>query len=290
LIGEHIAVETHFASCPLMIHADCGQIEQVLMNLVTNARDAMQSEGTLTIVTEMVDVPSENTLQTDGNQSGRYARISVTDTGTGMDETTMSRIFEPFFTTKEVGKGTGLGLSILYGIIKQHHGIVTVASRPGTGTTFTIQLPLAAPSETAAPANIFSSVQCGTELILVAEDDQSIRTVFSQILQQFGYRVLEAADGDEAIETYRNNASEISLVILDMIMPRKNGKEVFNAIAEISPEVKTLFISGYPADVITQRELLPEGEVFLLKPVSPMDLLRSIRNMLDSQGVTGIST
>ena len=284
LIGENIEVEMHLSSYPLSIMADCGQIEQVLMNLATNARDAMPSGGQLVISTDVVTLGPENPLLTDFNPPGQYALVSVADTGCGMDEATIARIFEPFFTTKEIGKGTGLGLSILYGIIKQHHGFVTVASNPGSGTTIGIHIPLADPVVAQASDKASMPVQGGTETILIVEDDPEIRTVLNHILQQFGYSVLKGADGDEAVAIFRENSAEISLVILDTIMPRKNGIEAYDLITRIKPGVKALFISGYPADIIAQRGLLPEGVSFLPKPVSPMDLLRNIRQILSGQG------
>ena len=287
LIGENIVVETDLSTCPLTIMADCGQIEQVLMNLATNARDAMSDGGKLLISTDQINLDADSLLLGDNCPPGPYALLSVSDTGNGMETATVARIFEPFFTTKELGKGTGLGLSILYGIIKQHHGCVTVDSSPGFGTTFTIYLPLAVPVD--VPVNGKASVPLtgGTETVLLAEDDPAIRKVITYILQQFGYVVLEAADGEEAIEVFSANAAQISLVILDAIMPRKNAKEVFKRIVDIQPEIKALFISGYPSDIIEQRDLLPEGALFLPKPVSPMELLRSIRQILDGQRAGG---
>lgn len=282
LIGENIVVETRLSGHPLSVMADCGQIEQVLMNLATNARDAMPTGGRLKIITDMVTLESGNPLLTNSCQPGTYAMISVMDTGTGMDEATTARVFEPFFTTKEQGKGTGLGLSILYGIIKQHHGLVSVDSKPGSGTTFKVYLPFATTVDEPMQDKGATSVLGGTETILLADDDPMIRKVLKNVLEQFGYEVLEAVDGEEAVRVFSEKSSAISLAILDMIMPRKNGKEVSTAIKEIAPGVKTLFFSGYPTDVINQRGLLPEGAQFLQKPVSPMELLGKIRLVLDA--------
>jgi len=282
LIGESIAVETKLTASPLPIMADCGQIEQVLMNLATNARDAMPSGGTLSIATDMAILEPENQLLTNSSQPGNYALISVGDTGCGMDEATMARIFEPFFTTKGPEKGTGLGLSILYGIIKQHHGLVTVTSTPGTGTTFTILLPLTGMVGSGGSPTVSAPLP-GVETVMLVEDDPSIRLVLSDVLRQFGYRVVEAPDGERALEIFRKNAGEISLVILDIIMPRKNGRETYEAMLKIKHDIHTLFISGYPTDVITQSEFLPPGAQFLQKPVSPMELLGSVRKILDGQ-------
>jgi two-component system NtrC family sensor kinase len=283
LIGEQIVVATHLSSFPITIMADSGQIEQVLMNLATNARDVMPDGGNLIISTDVVNLEAGNNLLVASSQPGKYALLTVTDTGSGMDQATVARIFEPFFTTKEVGKGTGLGLSILYGIISQHHGFVTVDSNPGFGTTFSIYFPLVIAAETEDQNKDVTSVTGGTETVLIAEDEASILSVVSYVLKQFGYQVIEAVDGEEAVEKFRENADAISLVIMDTIMPRKNGRAAFEAISKIRPGVLTLFVSGYPADFIEQRRLLPEGTAFLPKPVSPIDLLRSIRQLLDGQ-------
>jgi len=283
LVGERIIMETHLSADSLTLMADYGQIEQIMMNLATNAHDAMPDGGTLIISTDLVKLESGNPLLADSVPPGPYALLSVTDTGCGMDEATVARGFEPFFTTKEPGKGTGLGLSIIYGIVKQHHGFVKVASRPGFGSTFSIYLPLADAVEAVDQGKILQPVRGGTETILVVEDEPALRQVVSQILRHFGYRVLEAADGDEGTDIFRTHASEISLVILDTIMPKKHGKAVHEDIVRLEPKVRTLFVSGYPADIIANKGLLPAGVIFLPKPVSPMELLGTVRQLLDGK-------
>ncbi|OGW37372.1 MAG: hypothetical protein A2X58_08725 [Nitrospirae bacterium GWC2_56_14] len=283
LIGENIEIETHLSRVPLTIRADCGQIEQMLMNLSTNARDAMPEGGRLILSTDMVKLEEGDQLLIGSNPPGTYALLSVSDTGIGMDEATIERIFEPFFSTKEQGKGTGLGLSILYGILKQHGGMVSVSSKPRFGTTFNIYLPLAESGDEASNEIGLSPPPGGSETILIAEDDAAIRTVVGHILRQFGYKVIEAADGEEAVEAFRKDAPEISLAVIDAIMPRKNSREIFDEVVRINPDIKTVFTSGYPVDLVLQRGLLPEGALFLPKPVSPMDLLRYIRQVLDEQ-------
>ena len=283
LLGESIEIETHLSPAALIIMADCGEIEQILMNLATNARDAMPAGGKLMLSTDIVNLEPGNQLLIDSGQPGVFALLSVSDTGIGMDEQLVARIFEPFFTTKEPGKGTGLGLSILYGILQQHNGIISVASRPDFGTTFNIYLPLVESGEEAFRDKGVSPISGGSETILIAEDDAAIRTVAGHIIRQFGYRVIETADGKEAVEAFRRHAKEISLAVIDLIMPRKNGSNTFQALVRIRPDIKTIFVSGYPSDFISQRGLLPEGAVFLAKPVSPMELLRNIRQLLDKQ-------
>jgi CheY-like chemotaxis protein len=206
----------------------------------------------------------------------------VSDTGSGMGKEIMIKIFEPFFTTKEVGKGTGLGLALAYGIIKQHNGYITVYSEPEMGTTFRIYLPVIKPTEeVVVKTGAEPPPSRGTETILVAEDDTALRKLFSIVLQAYGYNVITAEDGEEAIQKFMDNKDKIQLVMLDMIMPKKSGKEVYDKIKIIMPDIKTLFSSGYTADRIDKDSMLREGFNFIMKPVSSKDLLRKIREVLD---------
>jgi CheY-like chemotaxis protein len=261
--------------------ADSGHIEQVLMNLATNARDAMPEGGILSIETGLVEIDDE-LIKTHGyGKQGKYAFISVTDSGVGMDEETRQKIFEPFFTTKEVDKGTGLGLSVIYGIIKQHDGFIDVYSEPGKGTKFKIYLPqIKAGIKEAAKTELFS-VEKGTETVLVAEDNESVRRLIKDILQQYGYKVIEAGDGEEAIENYKEQEEEIDLLLLDVIMPKRNGKEVYEEIKGMKPDVKALFLSGYSEDLLQKKGVLEKGINFIFKPVAVNDLLRKVRGVLD---------
>jgi CheY-like chemotaxis protein len=214
-------------------------------------------------------------------KQGEYALIAVTDTGHGMDRKTETRIFEPFFTTKEVGKGTGLGLSIVYGIVKQHGGYITVYSEPGHGTTFKLYLPL---QQSAAdmPGTTESDLpQTGSGTVLIAEDDDAVRVLSRRVLEGFGYTVIEAADGEEAIERYREQSHPVDLLILDVIMPRRNGKEVYEAIRDVNPGIKALFMSGYTAEIIKRRGMLDPGQHFVSKPVSPRELLAKVSEILN---------
>jgi len=283
LIGEDIECRMELSAGPLMVTADSLQIEQVLMNLATNARDAMRSGGLFTLATGYAELDQEFVANHPGAKTGQYAWLTAADTGEGIDEKDLNRIFEPFFTTKEVGKGTGLGLAMVYGIIRQHDGFVTVASTPGQGTTFTLYLPLqqAAAIEDQPDPQI-SRTPRGTEIVLVAEDDELVRATTMATLADFGYSVLAASDGEEAIRVFREHAGEIDLIILDVIMPRKNGREVYVAARALRPDVKALFVSGYTADIIHQRGIIEEGQHFIQKPHSIGELLSKVREILDA--------
>jgi len=282
IIGEDINLVADLMGTKAMVMADAGQMEQVLMNLATNARDAMPEGGSLTIKTELREIDAEFIKAYEYGVSGAYAVISITDTGTGIDKEKQLRIFDPFFTSKEVGKGTGLGLSIAYGIIKQHKGYIKVYSEPGKGTTFKIWLPVIEDTAEKKPeVESFTSLKGGTETILVAEDDASMRKLTSTVLEAFGYSVITAEDGEEAIMKFMENKDRIALVVLDMIMPKKSGKEVSEAIREKRPLTKILFVSGYTMDIIKTQELTAAGFDFINKPVLPKDLVKKVREILD---------
>ncbi|MDI6727898.1 MAG: ATP-binding protein [Thermodesulfovibrionales bacterium] len=281
IIREDIELKTILADRDLTVMADPGQIEQVLMNLTTNARDAMPHGGILTISTELIRLDNEF-IKTHGyGETREYALISVSDTGMGMDEKTKERIFEPFFTTKELGKGTGLGLAIVYGIIKQHNGYINCYSEPCKGTTFRIYMPLISPEfEKIQPAAV-PELKGGSETVLVAEDDTVIRKLTRSVLERFGYKVIEAFDGEDAIRKFMDNKNRIHILLFDVIMPKKNGKEAYEEIKKIRPDIKSIFISGYTADIIHEKGILDEGMNFISKPVSPRDILRKVREVLD---------
>ncbi len=281
LIGEDVELAITLADTNLIVMADAGQIEQVLMNLATNARDAMPEGGALSLTTEDIDL-KEGFIGTHGSGRPRkYARITVIDSGTGMDEQTREKIFDPFFTTKEAGKGTGLGLAIVYGIVKQHDGIINVESEAGKGTAFKVYLPLIATTTEQAPAETLPPPRGGTETILLAEDDQDVRNLTKHVLQDFGYRVIAAQDGQEAIDRYTAQADDIDLLILDVIMPKKSGREVYDAVKAVRRDANVLFVSGYTADVLHKKGMFEEGIQFIAKPVSPSVLLEKIREVLD---------
>jgi len=279
LIGEDVEFVTRLAQKPLNIFADAGQIEQVLMNLATNARDAMPEGGVLTITTEEIH---QSHFSFHGLiKPGRYALITVTDTGNGMDEHTRAKVFEPFFTTKELGRGTGLGLAIAYGIIKQHNGFINVYSEPENGTTFQIHLPLITEMRKDASAGSEPPPRGGSETILLIEDDHVVRKMSEVILRNFGYRVVDAVDGEDALEKFARHEQEVALLILDVIMPKKNGAEVYTAVKSVRPDIDILFVSGYSADSIRKKGILEQDIHFMSKPVNPFELLRKIRELLD---------
>jgi PAS domain S-box-containing protein len=283
LIGEDIRLETKLAASDLVVIADSGQIEQVLMNLATNARDSMPDGGLLRIETRLVTLDEQFIVAHNYGKAGAYAQITLTDTGTGMDAKTAEMIFEPFFTTKEMGRGTGLGLSMVYGIVKQHEGYINVYTEPGQGTAFKIYLPLAGRTQQSneAPRDLPKPLRGGAETILVAEDDPSIRQLAKSVLEEFGYTVVEASDGEEAIEKIRAGQDRIKLLLLDVIMPKKNGKEVYDEAKKLVPGIKVLFASGYTADIIHRKGIVEEGQDFISKPLSPGELLKKIREVLE---------
>ncbi|MBI5642260.1 MAG: PAS domain S-box protein [Deltaproteobacteria bacterium] len=279
LIGEDIELECLLSKEPLIVKADAIQIEHVLMNLATNARDAMPGSGKLTIQTCQADIQRDFVEAHGYGAPGIHACISFSDTGSGIDAETQKRIFEPFFTTKEVGKGTGLGLSMVYGIIKQHNGFIDVHSEPGSGTTFKIYLPVT--PETIGQAELPKPlVRGGDETVLLAEDEEDVRMITKTMLQEFGYKVIAAVNGEDAILKYAENKDAIKLLVLDMVMPKKNGNEVYEEIKKQNPAIKALFTSGYASDIIREKGM--KGEMnFISKPVSPSEFLKKIREVIE---------
>jgi len=283
LIGEDIEFRTILDDNKLTILADSVQIEQILINLSTNASDAMPHGGIFTLQTEHIDLRDSSSGRSENLKLGEYALLTASDTGKGMDEETRQRIFEPFFTTKAVGKGTGLGLSIVYGIVKQHNGDVHVYSEPGKGTSLKIYFPLIQ-SDIEDPAQVKQkNLLGGTETILVAEDNPEVRELMVTVLKQYGYTVIEAVDGKDAVAKFSVQSDRIHLLILDVVMPRMNGKEAFDKIRAIRKDIKAIFASGYTADIIQQKGILEDGASFLAKPVLPHVLLALIRETLDKE-------
>jgi PAS domain S-box-containing protein len=281
LIGKDIELKTDLVKTDTTVLADSGQIEQILMNLTTNARDAMPDGGSLLISTEIKEIKNEFIRTYGYGKLGIYVVMNVADTGTGMEQKTRDRIFEPFFTTKEIGKGTGLGLSIAYGIVKQHHGFINCSSELDKGTVFSIYLPLANPSVPKSESNDSVVPEGGTETILVAEDDQEVRKLAVTFLQDFGYTIFESEDGEEAVQLFQQHKDNIRLLLFDVVMPKKNGKEAYDDIRRLSPGIKILFMSGYNTITMVNNGITGEGFDFVLKPTSPEVLLKKVREVLD---------
>jgi CheY-like chemotaxis protein len=266
----------------MVVMAGDGQIGQILMNLASNARDAMPDGGTLTIRTEQVHLSGEFVKSYDG-QDATFAAVEVSDTGSGMDEKTRDQIFDPFFTTKEVGKGTGLGLSTVYGIVNQNDGYINVSSEMGKGTAFTIYLPLLEGARGIGTLKEKVELRGGNETILVAEDNRQVREIVVATLRDFGYEVVEAVDGDDAIEQFRANREKIELLLLDVIMPKKNGMEAYFQLKRMKPEIRAIFMSGYTGDILSRKGIAREGVPLISKPIVVEKLLKQIRDVLDSK-------
>jgi len=282
VIGEDIVLRTELAPDLGYARADAGQLEQVLMNLAVNARDAMPSGGTLTLTTANAVVRETDTMGSPGVPAGRYVTLSVTDTGVGMSREILERIFEPFFTTKGPGHGTGLGLSTVYGIVVQSGGFVFATSEPGAGSTFTIYLPTQAPeAEPAAAPAARPAVRGGAETVLLVEDEDLVRQLTREILRRNGYRVLEARDGVAALVVLHEHRGHIDLLLTDVVMPRMSGHELVERARPLRPEMRILYVSGYSEEAIARQGQLTEGIELLAKPFTPAALTAKIRELLD---------
>ncbi|MBI2840828.1 MAG: PAS domain S-box protein [Acidobacteria bacterium] len=283
LIGEDIRVQTFLPDGLPSVRADVAQLEQILMNLAVNARDAMPEGGMLTIETKKVHLDEAYARAHAGVTPGDHVMLAVSDTGCGMDPTTVSHVFEPFFTTKERGEGIGLGLATVYGIVRQHSGTIGVYSEPGIGSTFKIYLPadLGSPRPDAQMPPQTQSAASGTETVLVVEDDESVRILVAETLENYGYTVIKAADAIEAIRIAHSFPREIHLMVTDVIMPRMNGKELHQRMSVIRPLTKVIYISGYTDNVIAHHGILEAGINFLQKPISVQPLIQKVRDVLD---------
>ncbi|MFA5072509.1 MAG: response regulator [Nitrospirota bacterium] len=286
LIREDVELHTICAKEELTVMVDRAQIEQALMNLITNAQDAMPRGGRLTIEAKRMQLDGSFILAYGYGKVGEYALISVSDTGIGMDEQTRGKIFEPFFTTKPPGKGTGLGLAMVYGTVKKHEGFINVYSEPRNGTTFKIYLPL---TDVPRKKNELQELRKtnkphgGKETILVAEDDEALRKLMLTVLTDFGYQVIPAMDGIEAIKQFADHKDTIRLALLDVVMPRKNGKQVYKEIISALPDLKVIFMSGYAEGILDDQHIQAGQVAFLIKPISPTDLLQKVREVLDGK-------
>jgi len=283
VIGEDIELRTLPGILLGKTKADPGQIEQVIMNLVVNARDAMPHGGKLIVETRNVDLDEAYARRNRGVTPGPHVMLSVSDTGVGIDETTRARIFEPFFTTKEQGKGTGLGLSTVFGIVKQSGGNISVESAPGQGTTFRLYFARTneAPTE-ATPYSVATSFR-GNETLLLVEDEDQVRTLVQGILKRHGYRVIEARLPSEALLLSTQYEETIELLVTDVVMPQMNGRQLAERLRSSRPEMDVLYVSGYTDNAINPGGVLEPGIAFLQKPITPLALTRMVRQVLDAR-------
>jgi CheY-like chemotaxis protein len=282
LIGEDIELRVDLAPGLGRVLADPGQIDQILMNLAVNARDAMPRGGRLTVATRNEELDKRGAQLRPGGRPGRYACIEVRDSGVGMDAHVQARIFEPFFTTEEVGKGTGLGLATVYGIVKQSGGNIWVESEVGKGTAFQIYLPrIEAATALERPDGLPDGMTPGNETILLAEDEEALRSVMRITLTRAGYTVLDARDGQHALALMNEHSGEVALVLTDVVMPGLSGPDLVREIVGIHPGVKVLFMSGYADDAIVHQGVLDEGIEFINKPFTFIQLNRKVREVLD---------
>jgi signal transduction histidine kinase/CheY-like chemotaxis protein len=280
VIGEYVDLETSLSPNLHKVVADPGQMEQVIMNLILNARDAVPAGGRIRIETANGDI-GEALAREHGILPGQYVRLSIADSGHGIDAETLTHIFEPFFTTKEDGKGTGLGLSTVHRIVKESGGGVWVHSAPGEGATFTICLPRAAQAGENGEAAAAPKTAAGSETLLLVEDEEGVRKLLTHVLHRRGYKVLEASDGEEALRVYARRGPEIQLVLTDMVMPRMTGRELGEKLRSLTPDLKIIYMSGYTDDVLVRTGALGPGMSFLQKPLRPEVLAAKVREALD---------
>jgi signal transduction histidine kinase len=283
LIGEDVELRTELAPDLGWVQADVGQLDQVILNLVVNARDALTDGGSIVLSTANVELAEADLEEQPGAREGRYVAISVADTGVGIDEATRGRIFEPYFTTKDRGRGTGLGLATVLGIIEQSGGHIDVDSSVGAGSTFGVYLPRSAdPRAAPSPAAGASGLpDQGHETILLAEDEESVRRLATMVLERNGYRVISAPDGTAALDAAAAHDGPIDLLLTDVIMPGLNGRQLADRFASVHPETRVLFMSGYAGEALSAQGVLDSSVAFLAKPFVPAELARKVREVLD---------
>lgn len=276
-----VSIETQTDPDIPMVNADRTQLHQLLMNMAVNARDAMEDQGVLTLTTSNRIVEDDECIGKQDWRPGRYVVLSVNDTGAGMSPEIVSRIFEPFFTTKKQGKGTGLGLAMVYGIVKAHGGWITIETKPGNGSTFRFFLPAAENQVPDAPDGVQKPLRGGRERILVVDDEEFVRKLVRTILERWGFQVVTAETGEQAVAFYREHASAIDLVLLDYTMPGWNGLQVLRKMQELDPEVRVIFSSGHTLQSEPNQLLAAGAEAFVAKPYRPEELVARIRQVLD---------
>ena len=282
VLGEDI--DLHFAPAPDLgnVRADPGQIEQILMNLVVNSRDAMPAGGKLTIETANVELDAEYAGRHVAVTPGPFVMLAVSDTGCGMDVATKERIFEPFFTTKEKGRGTGLGLATVYGIVKQHGGNIWVYSEPGQGATFKIYLPTVAEAVSDVKPAVKTETERGHETILIVEDEAVVRAFTERCLKTHGYAVFTASNAEEAQQVFLKQPKQIALLLTDVVLPGMNGRKLYDLLKGKAPDLKVLYMSGYTDNAIVHQGMLDPGISFMQKPFTTSTLFRKVRQVLDS--------
>jgi two-component system cell cycle sensor histidine kinase/response regulator CckA len=283
VIGEHIDVRRLLAADLSVVMADPGQIDQVIMNLCLNARDAMPKGGRLTIETRNVEVGEAFCRVHAYARPGKYVLLSISDTGTGMDSTTVEHIFEPFFTTKELGKGTGLGLATVYGVVKQHDGVIVVDSELGKGTTFRIYLPADSGAPDSRLADQHGRGRQGTETVLLAEDHDGLREAAQEMLEGLGYKVVLASNGQKAVEAFKTNIDRIDLVVMDVMMPQLNGPEAYAQMCAMRPNLVAVFTTGHTSEAETLAPIIQKGIPVIQKPYNSATLSQTIRHVLDRE-------
>jgi CheY-like chemotaxis protein len=292
ILGENIQMQFKFSMQPLFIHADAGMMDQVLMNLAVNSRDAMPKGGQLVIETSAVDFDESVVGQSAQSRLGSFVCLSVSDTGCGIPSENLSKIFEPFFTTKDIGKGTGLGLATVFGIVQQHKGWVNVYSEVAKGTTFRIYLPRLAEMSPKKSEQPKSAVMLGgNETILLVEDDVCLHASVRKTLVQLGYRIFDAANGIEALKVWNQNRSEINLLLTDLVMPGGiTGIDLAARLLKKNPKLKVIYASGYSAEIADKDFIFEEGVNFLTKPYQALKLAQTVRQNLDAKFTNGENT
>ncbi len=287
LAGENIKFKLQLDPHDISVHADLGQLQQIVLNLYNNARDAMPDGGSLFISTELRKVIGNEADAPHGIKPGRYLLLSVSDTGCGIGPDDLERIFDPFYTTKEVGKGTGLGLSMVFGIVQQHGGYIKVITAPGKGSTFSVWLPEYIPQSASSSLTDSAGTQNANQpaqTILIGEDNEDVRPMIAELLQDFGYQVVEANDGLEVVEFMDSYGDTVDLLLLDVIMPRMNGYEALSAVRERYPDIPCVFLSGYSDEILQQKAKIPGAFEYLSKPILPDRLIATVRAALEFNG------